>query len=134
MSFFKENNGRLLKASIIGILSVAVITAVLLCVGAVVLNYMSGIPYGLLDYLTLACLAIGVLIGSYIAAAIMRSGGLMIGLIVGAVILLINLAFGFGFGDGNIGILTAIRTGVLLLCGAAGGIKGVNRKERIRIK
>ena len=134
MSFFKENNGRLLKASIIGILSVAVITAVLLCVGAVVLNYMSGIPYGLLDYLTLACLAIGVLIGSYIAAAIMKSGGLMIGLIVGTVILLIILVCGFCIGNESIGIMTAIRAGVLLLCGAAGGSKGVNRKERIRIK
>ena len=134
MSFFKENSGRIWIACAVGIISSICITTVLMCICAVVLNYMSGIPYGLLDYLTLACLAIGVLIGSYIAAAIMKSGGLMIGLIVGTVILLITLAFGFGFGDGNIGILTAIRAGVLLLCGAAGGIKGVNRKERIRIK
>ena len=134
MSFFKENSGRIWIACAVGIISSICITTVLMCICAVVLNYMSGIPYGLLDYLTLACLAIGVLIGSYIAAAIMKSGGLMIGLIVGTVILLIILVCGFCIGNESIGIMTAIRAGVLLLCGAAGGIKGVNRKERIRIK
>ena len=134
MSFFKENSGRIWIACAVGVVSSICITTVLMCICAVVLNYLSGIPYGIVDYLTLICLAIGVLIGAYIAAAIMKSGGLMIGLIVGTVILLIILVCGFCIGNESIGIMTAIRAGVLLLCGAAGGIKGVNRKERIRIK
>ena len=134
MSFFKENSGRIWIACAVGIISSICITTVLMCICAVVLNYLSGIPYGIVDYLTVICLAISVLIGTYIAAAIMKSGGLMIGLIVGTVILLIILVCGFCIGNESIGIMTAIRAGVLLLCGAAGGIKGVNRKERIRIK
>ena len=124
----------LLKPLVIGILSAVLIIAVLLCLSAVVLNLMPSVPYGIIDYLTTAVAGIGVLIGSYIASAVAKSRGLIIGLLCAFIILVLIIAIGLSNGENDVGIMTAIRSALLLLCGAFGGIRGVNRKEHIRIK
>ena len=125
---------RMVKGALIGTGISAAICAVLMCLAALILNMISGIPYGILSYIMLTVQGLGVLIGSYIAAAITRSRGLITGLIVGAVIFLLITIFGFSAADNGIGIISLIRGIVLLLLGALGGIKGVNKKERIRIR
>ncbi len=134
MSFFTNDKGRLIKAVAIGVAASALITAVLLCLCAVVLNFLSGLPYGALGYLTAGILAVGVFFGAVIAAAIAKSRGLIVGLSVAALIVLINLAVSLSVKDGELGAITLIRSAAVLVCGALGGIRGVNRKERIRIK
>jgi len=122
------------KPIIIGVLSSALIIAILLCLSAVVLNLTPSVPYGIIDYLTTAIAGIGVLIGSYIASAIMKSRGLIIGLLCAFIILAIIIAIGLSDGKNDVSIMTAIRSAVLLICGAVGGILGVNKKEHIHIK
>ena len=134
MSFFTQDKGRLPKALVIGILLTAAITGILMCAAAAALSFLQGVPYGILGYVTAAITAIATFFGAYIAAAIAKSRGLLIGLLIAAVILLLILAVGFSMKNAEIGILTAIRSAAVLSVGALGGIKGVNRKERIRIK
>ena len=122
------------KPIIFGVLSAVLITAVLLCLSAVVLNMMPSIPYGITDYLTTAAAGLGALTGSYIASAITRNRGLIIGLLCGFIMLVIIIAIGLSNGGNDVSVMTAIRSAVLLICGAVGGILGVNRKEHIRIK
>ena len=124
----------MIKGTLIGAGISAAICALLLCLSALILNMTSAIPYPALDYIMLAFQAVSVFIGSYIAAAIIKSRGLIIGLITGALIYLVITILGFSSGNGNIGLLTLIRAAALLLLGAIGGIKGVNKKERIKIK
>lgn len=107
---------------------------VLMCTLAFVLNMLSGIPYGALDYVMIGAAGLAVLVGAYIASAVAKSRGLIVGLICAAVVLLITLACGMSSKHNDVTLLTGIRAAVLLLCGALGGIKGVNRKEKLRIK
>ncbi|MBQ3331439.1 MAG: TIGR04086 family membrane protein [Ruminococcus sp.] len=113
----------------------ACITAILLtCVFGFILKMMSGIPYGMIDYVVIGIEGISVLLGAYIACVIVKSRGLIIGAVIGSVSLLILLCCGFILPENNIGLLTVIRCAVLLVCGIIGGIVGVNKKERVKIK
>ena len=48
--------------------------------------------------------------------------------------LIILLCCGMCISESPIGILTVIRSAVLVILGIAGGILAVNRKEKVRIK
>ena len=78
--------------------------------------------------------AIGVLAGSYIAARINKSNGLFIGLCNGAIVFLALIISGFCITPETLTLITLLKAVVILLFSAFGGIKGVNVKEKIRIK
>ena len=134
MSSFINDNRRTIKALLLGVGISALVGAVLLCLCALILTFVSSVPYGILDWLTVAVAGIAALVGAYIAGAVAKSRGLINGLVTAAILLLILLAFGLSRKGESVTALTAARAGVMLLCGALGGIKGVNRKDRIRIK
>ena len=134
MSEFDRDKGRIAKAVLIGVLSSVVLAVLLTCLFSVMLHMMSGIPYDVIDYVMVAIEGFSVLIGAYIACVIVKSKGLIIGALCGAISLLIVLAVGMSMSKNNIGLLTIIRSIVMLLCGVIGGIMGVNRKEKVRIK
>ena len=133
MSVYFGDKNRLIKAVAAGFIVSVGSTAILLCLFAFILNMISGIPYGIIDYAVIAVEAIAVFAGAYTAAAIMKSRGLIIGLLSALLIILLNIAFSLGSGAADIGLITAIKTVVLLIAGIVGGIVGVNKKEKIRI-
>ncbi|WP_316637296.1 TIGR04086 family membrane protein [uncultured Ruminococcus sp.] len=134
MSDFGIDKGRVVKAVAIGVLCSVVLAVLLTCLFSMMLNMMSGIPYGIIDYVMVAIEGFSVLIGAYIACVIAKSKGLIIGALCGAISLLIVFAVGMSMTKNNIGLLTVIRSAVMLLCGVIGGIMGVNRKDKVRIK
>ena len=134
MSYFTFNGGKSVKAIAIGVLSALAVIGAALCVIAATLQFFSGIPYDYLPYITLAADAIGIFTGAYIAAAIAGSRGLVTGAICSAAVFLIMLMIGFALDSGSPGIITVLKAVVLFVFGALGGIRGVNRRERIRIK
>ena len=134
MSDFGNDNQKIVKSIAIGLLCGIILTALLTCVFAFMLKMMSGIPYDIIDYVMIGIEGFSVLIGAYIACVIAKSKGLIIGALCGVISLLIILACGFSMTKNNIGILTIIRSAVMILCGVIGGIAGVNRKEKVRIK
>ena len=134
MSVFRFGSGRTLKAILIGVAASIVITMLLtICVSGVTL-LTDSIPYEIMPYIMLAVSALGVFCGSLIAASITREKGLMTGLICGFAVFLIALTAGFVTDGGTLTVMTAIRAAALPLCGALGGIRGVNRKEKVRIR
>ena len=134
MSFYNVENKAAVKGVIIGILASAALTALLSVCAALILGFVNGVPYDLIDYIMAAISGASVLFGSYIASAVAKSRGLIIGALCGAVMFLLQLAVGMGVNGGDLSILTAIKAAVMLIAGIAGGIKGVNRKEKLRIK
>ena len=134
MSSFQNDKQKLLKAVLIGLLSAVVLTLALTCLFGFILKMTAGMPYGIIDYVMIGIEGVSVLIGAYIASVIAKSKGLIIGVICGAGSLLILFACGMSIANNDIGILTLIRSAVVLLCGVVGGIAGVNRKEKIRVK
>ena len=133
MSVFMSENNKQIKAVAAGVLISAAVTAVLSCLFALILNLMSTLPYGILDYAAIIIEGLSVFIGAYIAAVIVKSRGLVIGSLISLIFLIIIVAFAMGTGKADLGIVTLIRAVVLILCGIGGGILGVNKKERIRI-
>ncbi len=134
MSDFGNDKGRIVKAVAIGVLCSVVLAVLLACLFSMMLNMMSGIPYDIIDYVMVGIEGFSVLIGAYIACVIAKSKGLIIGALCGAISLLIVFAVGMSMAKNNIGLLTVIRSAVMLLCGIIGGIMGVNRKDKVRIK
>ena len=129
-----SDSKRIIQAVLIGVVSACVIAALLTCIAAFVLKMTSGIPYSIIDYLMIGIEGLGVFFGAYIACMITKSKGLLIGAAVGGISLMILLCCGMCISESPIGILTLIRSAVLIVLGIAGGILAVNRKEKVRIK
>ena len=128
------NKGKMAKALGIGTAAALVLIVLLLCAVAGVLKMTPSIPTGALPYMMMAVTAVGTLLGGYITAAIAGSKGLVMGLCCGLTVFLLLLIIGMSKGTGDIGALTFVRSGVCALCGVLGGIKGVNRREKLHIK
>ena len=133
MSFFTGDSNKLLKAAALGLILSVVFTGLLSCIFALILDFMSGIPYGIIDYAAVAIEGISVFLGAYIAAAIVKSKGLIVGVICAAALIILTAAISLGSGIADIGVISILRAAVLLICGIGGGILGVNKKERIKI-
>lgn len=134
MNNFGSDRKHFLRSLLIGvIISLAVIIA-LMCLGGLIFTFGSSLPYEILAYLMLAVEAVGVFAGGYVAAILLKSRGLLIGLACGASVFLILLAAGLCADTGSISIMTLIRFLILPLIGMLSGVIGVNKKERIRIK
>lgn len=73
-------------------------------------------------------------VGGYIAARIKKEKGIVCGAIVGGILFILVLTGGMISGFEEITYRTILSFGILLIFGALGGIKGVNRKTRIKIK
>jgi len=133
MSGFINERRFPVTAILIGTGIAAAVTLILLFVICGILTFMSSVPYSLLPYLTLIALAGGVFCGGYICAAIAKSRGLIVGLICGSILFVILLFAGLSTGE-TVGIMTLLRFIVSAVFGILGGIKGVNKKEKLRIK
>lgn len=105
-----------------------------LCLITGVLMMLPGIPFDALPYLTLIADAAGAFLGGYLTARIAGSRGLIVGLLCGLCVFLCLTVIGFCTGSFRFGAITLIRLAVLAVFGILGGIKGVNRKEKLHIK
>ena len=124
----------MLKSILIGVLSSVVIIAILMCILSVIFLLSSSLPSQYLEYILLGLEIVGVLCGAYIAARILKQQGLIVGLTVSGIVFAAIIIAGFSIGTDSITYFTPVRAVILPLCGALAGIKGVNRKEKIRIK
>lgn len=133
MSGFIEAGKLPFKTIIIGLGVTLVVILLLSLILCAILTFGISIPYPIMPYVLLIADAIGVFTGAYIAAAINKSQGFLLGIIIGFLSFVIVFVVGLSSGE-TISILTGLRLFVLLLFGFFGGIKGVNKKERIHIK
>ena len=134
MSVNLSDNQKIIKAPIIGVLISIVSILILTCLFALVISFLPTIPYGGLPYTMIAAEGLSAFIGAYIAAAIAKCRGLMVGAVIGSIVFLILLAVGMSTSTDSLTVLTIIRAAALIALGILGGILGVNRKEKIRIR
>ena len=111
-------------------LCVGIITATLLLLGTAVLIWKMDIPREAVTPLAVFAAAVGALAAGLTAALCAGSRGLMMGAACGLLMALILLTVGLiRTGSVDVGY-TALKWVVLTLCGAIGGLIGVNRKRR----
>lgn len=130
--FFQEQKAPI-RIILIGIGIAVAVMLLLMCVICAVISLTSIFPYSVLPYILLIADAVGAFCGTYFSAAVIRNRGLIIGAIGGFVLFIIHFIAGLSTGE-TITLLTLLRFIVLMVFGAAGGIAGVNKKEKIRIK
>ena len=133
-SNISQSNRAFILALVLGVTSSVAMIVILMCVMSAILTFSALLPYEYLQYIMLAVDGLGVLFGGYIAARVNKSQGLILGLLNGAIIFIALLICGFCMNTDSITIITLIKAVVILLFSALGGIKGVNVKEKIRIK
>ena len=133
MSGFINTQKLPFKPLLIGIAAAIAVILLLMCAVCGIMTFASGVPYHLLPYILLITDAGGAFVGAYIAAALNKSRGLILGAIVGFVLFILLFCAGLSTGQ-TIGLATLLRFVVLMLFGILGGIKGVNKKEKIHIK
>ena len=124
----------LLKSVITGVLISVALIVILMCVVCAVFLFSSAPPAEYLDYIMIAIDGVAVFLGALIAAGIAKSGGLLTGLFTGLAVFIIIFAAGLCSGTETVTMLTPIRAAAVVILGIFGGIKGVNRKEKIHIK
>ena len=132
MLFFKKNS--LSRTVAVGIIVTVASILLITCIISVALLIAPAIPYDYIGYIMLTADAVGIFIGAYTAAALSGSRGIVVGLLCAFGTFIILLIAGFAVKDGNVGMMTVIRAAVLILFGILGGIKGVNRKEKVHIR
>ena len=110
-------------------LCVGIVTATLLLLGAAVALWKVDVPRGAIAPMAVTAAAIGSLIAGVVAALCAGKRGLVTGAVCGTVMALILLIVGLSrFGGADVGY-AALKWAVMTLCGAIGGLIGVNRKR-----
>ncbi len=125
---------RLAKAVSIGALISVIAEIILMSLFAVVILTSGLLPTDITNYIMIAATGASVFCGSFISARINKSSGLICGLLTSAVIFIIITAIGLSNSEAMLSFLSLIRLAVMLVLGCAGGILGVNQKEKVFIK
>lgn len=125
---------RLAKAIFIGVLTSALCEIILMSLFSVLIITSGLLPADVTDYIMIAATAVSVFFGGFICAKINKSSGLICGLLTAAIGFAIITLIGLLQSEAVLTILSLIRLIAMLLCGCAGGILGVNQKEKVFIK
>ena len=125
---------RLAKAIFVGVLTSALCEIILMSLFSVLIITSGLLPADVTDYIMIAATAVSVFFGGFICAKINKSSGLICGLLTAAIGFAIITLIGLLQSEAVLTILSLIRLIAMLLCGCAGGILGVNQKEKVFIK
>lgn len=123
-----------LRPYVLGVLSAAIINIAIIALSAFLLSSSKVFSEEIVLGVIIAADVIGAFIGGYIAARIKKEKGIVCGAVIGCTLFIIVLIGAMISGLDEITYRTVISFGVLMIFGALGGIKGVNRKTRIKIK
>ncbi|MBQ4105325.1 MAG: TIGR04086 family membrane protein [Clostridia bacterium] len=133
-SFSQTGTALYIRALLLGTLSGVATIALLLCIATGVLMISGTLPQKYLVWIAIALCGVATLISGYITSRIIKSNGMLTGAISGIIMFLILLFAGFAGSEETLTYITLIKLFAFVICGALGGIKGVNKKEKIRIK
>ncbi len=86
-------------------------------------------PAALVSVLATAALGIGGYFGGYMCARKRHKNGMLMGVLCGVAIFMVVLIIGTVFAKAALGISSAGKLFLTMLCGAVGGIVGVNTKK-----
>lgn len=125
---------RLAKAVLVGIITSAMSEIILMSLISVLILTSGLLPANITDYIMVASTAIAVFFGGFISAKVNKSSGLICGLLTAVAVFVIITFIGLLQSDAVLTPLSLIRLVAMLILGCAGGVLGVNQKERVFIK
>lgn len=119
-----------LFSSVCGIL----LLVILMCLFAAVMMSSGVISADILDYCTVGMIGAATLMSGIISSRITGSAGLVVGSLTGFFIFLIITSVALIFNGEPVSIITLLKLTAAVFAGGIGGIIGVNKKEKIKIK
>lgn len=122
------------KAVMFGVLVSFLISIILMCCVSAFILTNGLLPGEITSIITIGTLGAGTLTGGIVSSRITKSAGFITGLITGFVVFLLITIIGMCKSSDSISYITFIRLAVTVILGGLGGIIGVNKKEKIRIK
>ena len=120
-----------LKGFIYGTIVSCITIALLMILFALAITVTGKIPTDFLGIAVCILEALGVFAGSFTALKIIKSGGLLNGIILGFIIFLIIFASGMIASTDTLSQNTLIKLVCSLVAGAVGGLAGVNTGKKI---
>lgn len=123
-----------IKALICGISTGCVTLIMLLLLFSCLLLIAGTLPHDYLIWLDIAACCFASYISGYLTTRIIKNRGLIWGVVSGFIMFTIQFIAGLINADSEISYLTFIKLAVFVLFGAVGGIKAVNKKDKMRIK
>ncbi|MGN0453081.1 MAG: TIGR04086 family membrane protein [Ruminococcus sp.] len=133
-TFFKSGITLYIKAVTAGIIAATIVCLAMLLIVSLILLISGILPKGILVWVGVVVSALSAFTGGYVSARITKSNGLLVGAVCGAVIFLILFIAGLAGTEDNVSYITFVKLIAVTICSALGGIKGVNKKDKIRIK
>ena len=127
-------NKKLIKALFFGVVVGSLIITILLIISSIIILQTGILPADILEYIILAFIGVGSLIGGFTAGRIYRMNGIIIGSVTGFIMFLILFLSGISDIKDGLSIMTLLKLVVTIVPGILGGILGVNKKERIKFK
>ncbi len=123
-----------IKALIFGLLAGCTAMTLLMCITSAGLLISGTLPHDALKWIMIVLSAIAAFISGYVTSRVTKVNGLMWGALSGVALFIIVLLAGLIYGDGSFTYITLVKLLILTFFGALGGIKGVNKKDKIHIK
>lgn len=123
-----------IKAIIFGVIAGAITLAILLCLGSMGLLITGSIPHDYMSIISIILCGVSSFMSGYVSARVTKEKGLIIGSVSGIIMFIIVLLTGLIWRDGNFTYLTLVKLALFTLFGALGGVKAVNKKDRLHIK
>lgn len=127
-----KNKTTYIKGLIFGAIISCLTITVLLIILSFVLTQTGNVPTDILNIIIFILDGIGVFCGSYIALRIIKSGGLVWGVISGFVLFLIIFIAGLVSSTETLSVNTFFKLLISVICGALGGVIGVNKKKKVK--
>ncbi len=124
----------MIKAAVFSAVCSLLITIILNCLIAAVMLSIGLLPDYILNCATITTLGIGTLLGGFISARITKSAGMINGVITGFLVFLLITLIGVAKSNDSFTMISLVKLIVCIACAGFGGIIGVNKKERIKIK
>lgn len=123
-----NNRMRVMKSILFSLLIGIIVSIVVLMIFSLVIT-LKHIPQGLVPTFSAISVAIGGFSSGLSCAKFLKRDGLIFGLISGGCLFIMLALTGLAFGQSDINYLTAIRLAISLICGALGGVLGVNTRK-----
>ncbi|MDR0914280.1 MAG: TIGR04086 family membrane protein [Oscillospiraceae bacterium] len=124
----------IIKGVVFGTVLGALLIALLLCLSAIAFLSTGALPENIIAYMIVAFNAAGAFFGGYVATRVIKQNGMVWGLCVGGVLLVVCIIGGIFVSGASVSTLILYKAAAFVLFGVIGGVKGVNHKDKIKIK
>ncbi len=121
---------KLVKGVGIGVLSALLSMLLLLTLVSLVLKVAGSVSQSAAGIVTVVIAAGGGFIGGNVTARILKSRGLMAGLLTALIVAFVVFIIGFFLSGNDIQGTNLIKHGILIIGGCAGGVMGANHRSR----